>query len=212
MLGRRPGTADCGRPVRRAAGYLAATVVVVAAFALGFVITQSERQTGQAAPQRTTDPSIRLIDEVRDELNAAYYRWIHPDVPARPTVDGILDGLEDPHTEVLTAAEFESLRDRTDGTYSGIGLTVGERRPRRHVGLPGPCQVGRDRARRRDRPHRRRDRRRQAVRERADTDQGAAGNGGAPAGAKAASGRGVRRRGGAEGDRRAADQHARSCG
>jgi carboxyl-terminal processing protease len=111
--------------VRRAAGYLAATVVVVAAFALGFVITQSERQAGQAAPQRTTDPSIRLIDEVRDELNAAYYRWIHPDVLARPTVDGILDGLEDPHTEVLTAAEFESLRDRTDGTYSGIGLTVG---------------------------------------------------------------------------------------
>jgi carboxyl-terminal processing protease len=111
--------------VRRAAGYLAATVVVVAAFALGFVITQSEQQAGQAAAPRTTDPSIRLIDEVRDELNAAYYRWIHPDVLARPTVDGILDGLEDPHTEVLTAAEFESLRDRTDGTYSGIGLTVG---------------------------------------------------------------------------------------
>jgi carboxyl-terminal processing protease len=111
--------------VRRAAGYLAATVVVVAAFAVGFVITQSEQQASQAAPQRTTDPSIRLIDEVRDELNAAYYRWIHPDVLARPTVEGILDGLEDPHTEVLTAAEFESLRERTDGTYSGIGLTVG---------------------------------------------------------------------------------------
>lgn len=111
--------------MRRATGYLAATVVVVAAFAVGFVITQSEQQASQAAPQRTTDPSIRLIDEVRDELNAAYYRWIHPDVLARPTVDGILDGLEDPHTEVLTAAEFESLRERTDGTYSGIGLTVG---------------------------------------------------------------------------------------
>ncbi|MGH3027650.1 MAG: S41 family peptidase, partial [Gaiellaceae bacterium] len=111
--------------MRRAAGYLAATVVVVAAFAVGFVITQSEQQASQAAPQRTSDPSIRLIDEVRDELDAAYYRWIHPDVLARPTVDGILDGLEDPHTEVLTATEFESLRDRTDGTYSGIGLTVG---------------------------------------------------------------------------------------
>ena len=111
--------------MRRAAGFLAATVVVVAAFAVGFVITQSEQQASQAAAQRTTDPSIRLIDEVRAELNAAYYRWIHPDVLARPTVDGILDGLEDPHTEVLTATEFESLRDRTEGTYSGIGLTVG---------------------------------------------------------------------------------------
>ena len=111
--------------MRRAAGYLAATVVVVAAFSLGFVLTQSEQEASQAAAPRTADSSVRLIDEVRHELNAAYYRWIHPDVLARPTVDGILEGLEDPHTEVLTAAEFESLRDRTDGTYSGIGLTVG---------------------------------------------------------------------------------------
>jgi carboxyl-terminal processing protease len=111
--------------VRRAAGYLAATAVVLGAFVLGFFLTQSERDAGQAAAQRSADRSVRLIDEVRDELNASYYRWIHPDVLARPTVDGILAGLEDPHTEVLTASEFESLRDRTDGTYSGIGLTVG---------------------------------------------------------------------------------------
>jgi carboxyl-terminal processing protease len=111
--------------VRRAAGYFAATAVVIGAFLLGFVLTQSDGDAGQAATQGSTDRSIRLIDEVREELNASYYRWIHPDVLARPTVDGIIDGLEDPHTEVLTATEFESLRDRTDGTYSGIGLTVG---------------------------------------------------------------------------------------
>ena len=117
--------AEDGRPVRRAAGYLAATVVVVGAFLLGFVLTQSEQEASQAASQRPADPSVHLIDEVREELNDSYYRWIHPEVLARPTVDGILDGLEDPHTEVLTASEFENLRDRTDGTYSGIGLTVG---------------------------------------------------------------------------------------
>jgi carboxyl-terminal processing protease len=111
--------------VRRAAGYLAATAVVLGAFVLGFFLTQSEQDAGQAAAQRSAGHSVRLIDEVREELNASYYRWIHPDVLARPTVDGILAGLEDPHTEVLTASEFESLRDRTDGTYSGIGLTVG---------------------------------------------------------------------------------------
>ena len=111
--------------MRRAAGYLAATAVVLGAFVLGFFLTQSEQDAGQAAAQRSAGHSVRLIDEVREELNASYYRWIHPDVLARPTVDGILAGLEDPHTEVLTASEFESLRDRTDGTYSGIGLTVG---------------------------------------------------------------------------------------
>jgi carboxyl-terminal processing protease len=111
--------------VRRAGGYLAATLLVVGAFVLGFFLTQSEEEASQAAAQRSTDRSIQLIDEVRKELNASYYRWIHPDVLARPTVDGIIEGLEDPHTDVLTAAEFENLRDRTDGTYSGIGLTVG---------------------------------------------------------------------------------------
>lgn len=113
--------------MRRAAGYLAATVVVVGAFCLGFLLTQSEHDASQAArPQ--ADRSVKLIDEVRAELNASYYRWIHPDVLDRPTVDGVLEGLEDPHTEVLTAAEFESLQDRTEGTYSGIGLTVGPAR------------------------------------------------------------------------------------
>ncbi len=111
--------------MRRAAGYFAATAVVLGAFFFGFFLTQSNGDASQAAAQRSTDRSVRLIDEVRDELNASYYRWIHPEVLARPSVDEIIQGLEDPHTEVLTAAEFESLRDRTDGTYSGIGLTVG---------------------------------------------------------------------------------------
>lgn len=111
--------------MRRAAGYLAAIAIVLGAFVLGFFLTQSEQDAGQAAAQRSNDRSVRLIDEVREELNASYYRWIHPDVLARSTVEGILAGLDDPHTDVLTAAEFESLRDRTDGTYSGIGLTVG---------------------------------------------------------------------------------------
>ena len=68
---------------------------------------------------------MRLIDEVRAELAAAYYRWIPPAVLERTTVKGILAGLEDPHTRPLTADEYESLRQDTEGTYSGIGLTVG---------------------------------------------------------------------------------------
>jgi ferric-dicitrate binding protein FerR (iron transport regulator) len=60
--------------VRRAAGYLAATAVVLGAFVLGFFLTQSEQDAGQAAAQRGTDRSVRLIDEVREELNASYYR------------------------------------------------------------------------------------------------------------------------------------------
>jgi carboxyl-terminal processing protease len=130
-----------GRPVKRGAGYLAALVVVVGAFVLGFFLTRAEQGTSQSAPPSAVQRT-RLIDQVRAELEGGYYRWIPPDVLARPTVNGILAGLEDPHTDVLTSAEYESLRENTEGTYSGIGLTVGPGRDGLVVtsAPPGPAR------------------------------------------------------------------------
>jgi carboxyl-terminal processing protease len=127
--------------VKRGAGYLAALLLVVGAFALGFFLTQTEQGTSQPAPPRTERPE-RLIDEVRAELTSSYYRWIDPDVLGRRTVEGILAGLEDPHTDLLTDAEYESLRKDTEGTYSGIGLTVGPGRTGLVVtsAAPGPAR------------------------------------------------------------------------
>jgi carboxyl-terminal processing protease len=114
--------------VRRGAGYLAAIVLVVGAFALGFFLTHTESGASQSAPPVQAERPLRLIDEVRADLTSLYYRWIEPDVLERPTVDGILAGLDDPHTDLLTSAEYESLQEHTQGTYSGIGLTVGPSR------------------------------------------------------------------------------------
>ncbi len=111
--------------MRRGAGYIAALALVVGAFVLGFFLTQSEEGTSQSAPPVQAARSVRVIDEVRAELAGSYYRWISPDVLERTTVKGILAGLEDPHTDLLTTAEYDSLRQDTEGTYSGIGLTVG---------------------------------------------------------------------------------------
>lgn len=114
--------------MRRAAGTLSAVVVVLAAFVVGFLITQSD-QGAQSAPAPVRgDRSVRLIDEVRAELTSSYYRWIDPGTLGEPTVDEIIGGLEDPHTDYLTPAEYESLQERTHGKYSGIGLTVGPAR------------------------------------------------------------------------------------
>ena len=124
-----PGTDQGGRPVKRGAGYLAALVLVVGAFVLGFFLTRAEEGAGRAsAPPVRSERPLRLIDEVRAELASAYYRWIDPDVLERPTVKSILAGLEDPHTVLLTTAAQASLREHTEGTYSGIGLTVGPSR------------------------------------------------------------------------------------
>ena len=114
--------------MRRGAGYLFALVLVAGAFALGFFLTQAESGASRSAPPVQADRPLRLIDEVRAELSSSYYRWIEPAVLERPTVDGILAGLEDPHTDLLTTAEYESLQEHTQGTYSGIGLTVGPAR------------------------------------------------------------------------------------
>jgi carboxyl-terminal processing protease len=114
--------------VRRAAARLLTILVVLAAFALGYVVTQADRGAESAAAPVRGDEPVRLIDEVRTALNSSYYRWIEPGVLGEPTVDEILAGLDDPHTEYLSAAEYESLQERTHGTYSGIGLTVGPAR------------------------------------------------------------------------------------
>jgi carboxyl-terminal processing protease len=114
--------------MRRAARYLVAVAIVAAAFVLGFFLTRTEEGAGQSAPPFRADRPLRLIDEVRAELTSSYYRWIDPDVLERPTVDEILAGLEDPHTDLLTNSEYESIQEDTQGTYSGIGLTVGPAR------------------------------------------------------------------------------------
>ncbi len=112
----------------RAARYLIAVAIVSAAFILGFFLTRTEEGAGQSAPPVLADRPLRVIDEVRAELTSSYYRWIDPDVLERPTVDEILAGLDDPHTDLLTDAEYASIQEHTQGTYSGIGLTVGPAR------------------------------------------------------------------------------------
>jgi carboxyl-terminal processing protease len=114
--------------MRRAARYLVAVAIVAAAFVLGFLLTRTEEGAGQSAPPVRADRPLRLIDEVRAELTSSYYRWIDPDVLERPTVEEILAGLEDPDTDLLTNSEYQSLQEHTQGTYSGIGLTVGPAR------------------------------------------------------------------------------------
>jgi len=114
--------------VRRGVGYLVAAALVVGAFFLGFFVTRTEEGASQSAPPVRADRPPRLIDEVRAELTSAYYRWIDPTVLERPTVEEILAGLDDPHTDLLTDSEYESLQEHTEGTYSGIGLTVGPAR------------------------------------------------------------------------------------
>ena len=114
--------------MRRRAGTLIAAVLVVGAVVLGFLITQADSGAPSAVAPLRADQPVSVVDEVRAELTSAYYRWIEPDVLRLETVDEIVAGLEDPHTDYLTPAEYDSIQHTTEGTYSGIGLTVGPAR------------------------------------------------------------------------------------
>ena len=114
--------------MRRRAGALAAAILVVGAFFLGFLITQADSGAPSAVAPIRADRPVSIVDEVRVELTSGYYRWIEPDVLGQETVDEIVAGLEDPYTHYLTPAEYESIQDTTEGTYSGVGLTVGPAR------------------------------------------------------------------------------------
>ena len=105
-----------------------AALVVVGAFFLGFTITRADSGESTATAPLRPDRPVRLVDEVRAVLLSSYYRWIEPDVLRAETVGDVLAGLDDPHTRYLTKAEYLSLRETTEGTYSGIGLTVGPAR------------------------------------------------------------------------------------
>lgn len=112
--------------MRRAGGIAAVALLVAGAFLLGFFLTRhAEPVRSAAGGYSPMEKPVPLIEEVRADLARSYYRWIDPSVLHEPTIDEMIAGLEDPHTDYLTPAEFESLTERTEGTYSGIGLTVG---------------------------------------------------------------------------------------
>ena len=117
--------------MKRAGGFAAVGLLVVGAFLLGFFLTRpspTPAQTGAGAPPAERERSLRLVDEVRAELAGEYYSSLGAEVLGQPTVDGMIEALGDPHTDYLTPAEYRALTEKTEGTYSGVGLTVGPSR------------------------------------------------------------------------------------
>jgi carboxyl-terminal processing protease len=116
--------------MRRAGGIAGVAVLLGGAFFLGLFLTRTQAPEGAtvaALKPPHAAPSERqptLIDEVRRELGDSYYRSVSPKVLAVPTIDGILEALDDPNTDYLTAPEYESLKNRTAKSYLGVGLTV----------------------------------------------------------------------------------------
>jgi carboxyl-terminal processing protease len=121
--------------LRRASWSLGLALAVVGAFALGLA----------AVGHRTDGPprSTSVVAQVRAELAAHYYRAVPPRILHMQDVGQMLDALDDPYTEFLDPAEFRLLRRETNGSYSGVGVTLlpGEEGLLVTRTEPGPARV-----------------------------------------------------------------------
>ena len=102
--------------MRRALLLLALGGLLGGAFALGFFL-----------PERAATPAPRVpsvVDAVRNELAARYYRPIPEDVLRLNSVQSMLAALGDPYTEYLDRPAYLLLQRQTAGAYTGIGVTL----------------------------------------------------------------------------------------
>lgn len=67
---------------------------------------------------------LRTFADVFNQIRAGYVEEIDDSTLLEYAVEGMLMGL-DPHSAYLTSDAFETLRDKTSGEFSGLGLEVG---------------------------------------------------------------------------------------
>jgi carboxyl-terminal processing protease len=117
--------------MRRAGGF-AFIVLLLLAFLLGLLATRlsdGRSSGGVTAGVRDRNRPSEAINQVRQELASAYYRPVPERVLDEPTIRGILRELGDEYTDYLTPREYDSLRNRTARSYTGVGLTVAPSKP-----------------------------------------------------------------------------------
>lgn len=94
------------------------------------------------APTPPAKPPLAL-EQVRLALAQAYYRHVSASWLVEPTIEKILERLDDPYTEYLDPTEYARLQDMLAGGYYGVGLRVDQRKPGLVVtaALAGPARA-----------------------------------------------------------------------
>lgn len=97
--------------------------ILVALFA--FVSGGWLLQRGVDAPR--SGPDGRVLIEVLERISRDYVDERSSDDLYRMAIDGFLRELGDPHTSLMSAAEYQRLRVQTTGEYGGLGIQIAER-------------------------------------------------------------------------------------
>jgi carboxyl-terminal processing protease len=103
--------------MRRLLLIVAAGLALAGPFAVGYRMSKDSRATTRVALPK-------LVDQVREALDAQYYRPLPGKVLQLNSVDEIISALGDPYTAYLGPSTYKLVRQETASTYSGIGISV----------------------------------------------------------------------------------------
>ena len=76
------------------------------------------------AQDRNVYFQARLLEEVLDRVAGDFVDPVELNELYGTAIDAVIDELDDPNTEFLSAYEWSNLRIRTDGEYAGVGLEI----------------------------------------------------------------------------------------
>ena len=76
------------------------------------------------AQDRNVYFQARLFEEVLDRVAGDYVDPVELDALYGKAIDAVIDELDDPNTEFLSAYEWSNLRINTEGEYAGVGLEI----------------------------------------------------------------------------------------
>jgi carboxyl-terminal processing protease len=103
--------------MRRPILIAAAGLALAGPFVVGYRLSEDTRATSRVAMPK-------LVDQVREALDAQYYRPLPGKVLQLGSVDEIISALGDPYTAYLGPSSYKLVRQETASSYSGIGISV----------------------------------------------------------------------------------------
>lgn len=62
------------------------------------------------------------LEEVRSLVESNYYRAVGDEVLAKDSIEGIIEGLGDPHTSYMTKDQYQVFLDSIESKYYGVGF------------------------------------------------------------------------------------------
>lgn len=76
------------------------------------------------AQDRNVYFQARLLEEVLDRVTADFVDPVELNALYGTAIDAVIEELDDPNTEFLSAYEWDNLRINTEGEYAGVGLEI----------------------------------------------------------------------------------------